>query len=115
GSGMKDLQVHRKDLTVRQFGEQANQIGRIEIDRKPKPLDRDPGRSLKKVMAHITRQSHTPALSSWQRPNSVYADKALNDKALTNPEGPDSVCYTCHTPLQPGRSPVTLNTLAMQW
>jgi hypothetical protein len=115
GGRMKDLKVHRKDLTARQFGEQADYVRRIDIDRKPEPLNRDPGRSFKKVMAHITRQSHTPALSSWQRSDSVYADKPLNDKALTDPEGPESVCYTCHTPLRPGRSTVTPNTLAMRW
>ena len=43
------------------------------------------------------------------------ARHTLYDKALAETGERGSVCYTSHTPLQPGHTPVTLNTLAMRW
>lgn len=82
-------------------------------------MNRDPGHSVLKIMTHITRQGHPSALSLQQHSphqcRSVYADKLLYDKALAETGELGSVCYTSHTPLQPGHAPVTLNTLAMRW
>ena len=116
---MKHLQVHRKDLTACQVGEQARKVWRIDIDRQPEPVNGDPSHSVLEIMTHITRQGHPLTLPLHQslkhQPDSVYADKLLNDKALAETGELGTVCYTSHTPLQPGRAQVTLNTLAMRW
>ena len=116
---MKHLQIHRKDLTASQVCEQAKKVWRIDIHRQPEPVNRDPVHSALKIMTHITRQGHPPTLplhQSFQHQlDLVYADKLLYDKALAETGELGSVCYTSHTPLQPGHAPVTLNTLAMRW
>ena len=82
-------------------------------------MNGDPSYSVLEIMTHITRQGHPPTLPLQQNPQHqsdlVYADKLLYDKALAETGELGSVCYTSHTPLQPGHAPVTLNTLAMRW